>query len=142
MVKPFLALAGPAEEALAIEVAVGYGMLFLAVLLTAVGLGLRSWRFELIPLGVLCLFTLLYMPWRVFGSVDAGGDSDVVYWLSEYRSLGIYWVIAALGTLAAIPITLSMRPKSFRRGGTRVDPQDAQIKSEGTRVRNESEKTP
>ena len=116
MTLQILALAGLAEEAIFFDLVIASAGLLLILLLTAVSLCVRSWKLGLIPLALLLGFTVLSTPWTAFQPVQSN-DSDVHYWVSQYRILGVFWGLAVAGVVASLAAAwVNRHKKSDSRG--------------------------
>jgi hypothetical protein len=100
MICPTIAMAGLAEAALSYDLVISWAVLVLALVLMVIGLVMRSWKFELVPVVIVLAFTVLCMPWTPFQSVETD-DPDAVFWVSQYRIQGVFWAVLVLAVGAS-----------------------------------------
>jgi len=115
MATPTLGMAGLAEYVAWLTLMIAFGSLLLALFLTVLSLARRSWILGLVALALLAGFGVCFAPWTSLAPYP-GGDSDVIYWMSLWRWLTVFWAFLVVGACAAVVMACAARHQ-------RADPQ-------------------
>jgi len=110
MATPTLGMAGLAEYVAWITLMIALGSLLLVLFLTGLSLALRSWKLALVALALLAGFGVYFTPWTSLAPYPAG-DSDVIYWMSLWRWLTVFWGFLVAGACVSVVVTCSARRK-------------------------------
>jgi hypothetical protein len=97
-----LALAGPAEAALALGLLICFGWLSVMLICTIAGVAARSWPLVIAVLGMWLIGTLLFRPFMGFFPSGSTIDPDVVSWERDFFALGIAWALESIGLAALV----------------------------------------
>ena len=100
-----IALAGLAETALQMAMAIEGAGIFVVGFVALLALSTRSRTLTILAFVVLVSFSVFFQPWYNFAPFDPEVyGSDVVYFADAYRVLGVGWILTSLLVVASVAV--------------------------------------